>query len=237
MARISFDELLEMTATGCPKPAMRSVEFARTYQVPLHVRSAFTWEPGTLVGDAATHRSAPGHRRTGPRPSRTSQEEKAVEQASVIAVTHDTSDAKVTVAGVVDQPGIAASLFRQLATEGVNVDLIVQNVSESGRTDISFTVPQESFDVALATSRSVLGELGARGVTGDDAVGKVSLVGSGMRSDPGVAARMFETLAAAGVNIEMISTSPIRTSCVVRREQVELAVRSLHTAFGLDVAS
>ncbi len=239
MARISFDELLEMTATGCPKPAMRSVEFARSYRVPLHVRSAFTWEPGTLVGDAATHSAAPGNSAaTGSRAPRTSQEEeKAVEQASVIAVTHDTSDAKVTVAGVVDQPGIAASLFRQLATEGVNVDLIVQNVSESGRTDISFTVPQESFDVALATSRSVLGELGARGVTGDDAVGKVSLVGSGMRSDPGVAARMFETLAAAGVNIEMISTSPIRTSCVVRREQVELAVRSLHTAFGLDVAS
>ena len=229
MPRISFDELLEMTATGCPKPAMRSVEFARSYRVPLHVRSAFTWEPGTLVGDPAGEadgKQAPGGGRRS--------EERAVEQSSVIAVTHDATDAKVTVEGVVDQPGIAASLFRRLAERDVNVDLIVQNVSESGRTDISFTVPQESFETALETSRAVLGDLGAKGVRGDEAVGKVSLVGSGMRSDPGVAARMFETLADAGVNIEMISTSPIRTSCVVRREFLEVAVRSLHTAFGLD---
>ncbi|MPY93020.1 MAG: aspartate kinase [Acidimicrobiia bacterium] len=214
MAEVTFDELLEMTATGCPKPAMRSVEFARSYGVTLHVRSAFTWEPGTWV--------------------REETRESAVEEASVIAVTHDTSDAKVTVERVADHPGVAASLFRRLAERGVNVDMIVQNVSLSGHTDISFTVPQDSFAESLATCRSMLGDLGAKDVTGDEAVGKVSIVGSGMKSDPGVAARMFEALGAAGVNIEMISTSPIRTSCVVRRDQVETAVQVLHQAFDLD---
>jgi aspartate kinase len=135
---------------------------------------------------------------------------------------------------VADQPGVAAALFRSLATRGVNVDMIVQNVSASGHTDISFTVPQESFAESLESCRSVLGDLGARDVTGDEAVGKVSIVGSGMKTDPGVAAKMFETLSGAGVNIQMISTSPIRTSCVVRRDDVEAAVRALHEAFGLD---
>jgi aspartate kinase len=204
-----------MTATGCPKPAMRSVEFARSYNVRLHVRSAFTWEPGTIVTD--------------------SKEELGVEEASVIAVTHDTADAKVTVTGVADRPGVAATLFRRLAEEGINVDMIVQNVSDGGQTDISFTVPAESFDASLAACRQALGAVDASGVSGEEQVGKVSIVGSGMKSDPGVAARMFETLAAVGVNIEMISTSPIRTSCVVRQHDVERAVQALHSAFGLDV--
>jgi aspartate kinase len=216
MARISFDELLEMTATGCPKPAMRSVEFARSYGVRLHVRSAFTWEPGTIVTD--------------------SEEELGMEQASVIAVTHDTSEAKVTVTGVADRPGVAATLFRRLAEEGVNVDMIVQNVSDGGKTDISFTVPAETFDASLATCRAALGDVGATGVSGEHQVGKVSIIGSGMKTDPGVAARMFETLATAGVNIQMISTSPIRTSCVVAQDDVERAVQALHSAFGLDAA-
>jgi aspartate kinase len=212
MAEVSFDELLEMTATGCPKPAMRSVEFARSYNVPLHVRSAFTWEPGTLV-----------------------REEVSVEQASVIAVTHDTSEAKVTVVGAADRPGVAGTLFRRLADHGVNVDMIVQNVSEGGETDISFTVPAEFFEISLALCRAALAQIGARDVNGESGVGKVSIVGSGMKTDPGVAAKMFETLATDGVNIKMISTSPIRTSCVVTRADVERAVQALHTAFGLDV--
>ncbi|MBM3684922.1 MAG: aspartate kinase [Actinobacteria bacterium] len=213
MATVSFDELLEMTATGCPKPAMRSVEFARSYNVPLHVRSAFTWEPGTWV----------------------KMEDDTMEQASVIAVTHDTSDGKITVSGLADRPGVAGTLFRTLADRGVNVDMIVQNVSNGGLTDISFTVPSENFDASLEATRAALGDLGAREVTGDADMAKVSIVGSGMKTDPGVAARMFEALATAGINIEMISTSPIRTSCVIRRGQLEAAVGTLHTAFGLDV--
>ena len=212
MAEISFDDLLEMTATGCPKPAMRSVEFARSYNVPLHIRSAFTWEPGTLV-----------------------KEQISVEQASVIAVTHDTSEAKVTVLGVADKPGVAALLFRRLADRGINVDMIVQNVSDRSQTDISFTVPAESYDVAIGVCEDARGAVGAQAVNGDPGVGKVSIIGSGMKTDPGVAARMFETLADQGVNIEMISTSPIRTSCVVARSDVERAVQALHTAFGLDI--
>lgn len=208
---VSFDELLEMTASGCPKPAMRSVEFARSYNVALHVRSAFTWESGTWV----------------------KEEDESMEQASVIAVTSDTSDGKITVSGLADRPGVAAALFRALADQGVNVDMIVQNMSHDGVADISFTVPTEHFELSLGVARSVLPELGAREVSGDAQMAKVSIIGSGMKTDPGVAARMFDALAAAGINIEMISTSPIRTSCVVRREHTETAVVALHSAFGL----
>jgi aspartate kinase len=212
MARISFDEMLEMTAVGCPKPAMRSVEFARTWHVPLHVRSSFTWEPGTWVVE----------------------EDESMEQAIVSAVVHDASEAKVTVAGVPDKPGIAARMFRSLADAGVNVDMIVQNVSEHGVTDISFTVPHADLDTARGITESLAGEIGATGVTTDPSIGRVSLIGAGMKSNPGVAATMFETLAGVGVNIEMISTSSIRISCVVAESDVEHAVQALHTAFGLD---
>jgi len=211
MATVSFDELLEMTATGCPKPAMRSVEFARSYNVPLHIRSAFTWETGTWV----------------------KEEDDTMEQASVIAVTSDTSDGKITVSGLADRPGVAGMLFRRLADDGVNVDMIVQNMSVDGMADISFTVPTEHFELSLRIARDALGEVGARDVSGDAEMAKVSIVGSGMKTDPGVAARMFETLAGAGINIEMISTSPIRTSCIIRREHTETAVTALHAAFGL----
>ncbi|MEZ5231214.1 MAG: aspartate kinase [Acidimicrobiia bacterium] len=211
MTTVSFDELLEMTATGCPKPAMRSVEFARSYNVPLHIRSAFTWEIGTWV----------------------KEEDDTMEQASVIAVTSDTTDGKITVSGLADRPGVAGALFRGLADHGINVDMIVQNVGVGGHADISFTVPTEHFEQSLEVARNALPELGAREVTGDAEMAKVSIVGSGMKTDPGVAARMFETLAANGINIEMISTSPIRTSCIVKREQTELAVTALHAAFGL----
>lgn len=211
MERISFDELLEMTANGCPKPAMRSVEFARTHGVDLHVRSAFTWEQGTLV----------------------TREEHNMEQAIVSAVTHDADEAKVTIRGVPDQPGIAASLFRALADDAVNVDVIVQNVSADGHTDISFTVPRSDLDRAHPVCERMAGSTGAAGVSTDDGIARVSVVGAGMRSHPGVAATVFETLAANSINIEMISTSAIRISCVVREDQVEHAVHALHDAFAL----
>ncbi len=212
MRHISFDEMLEMNAAGCPKPVMRSVEYARTWRVPLHVRSSFTWEPGTWVVE----------------------EDESMEQAVVTAVVHDVSEAKVTITGVPDQPGIAARVFRPLADAGVNVDMIVQNVSDHGVTDISFTVPRTDLDVATEVAGSLAGEIGAAGVSTDSTIGKVTLVGAGMKSNPGVAATMFATLAGNGVNIEMISTSAIRISCVVAETDVERAVQALHTAFELD---
>jgi aspartate kinase len=209
--RISFDELLEMTANGCPKPAMRSVEFARNHGVDLHVRSAFTWEHGTIV----------------------TKEDDTMEQAIVSAVVHDADEAKVTIAGVADRPGIAALTFRALADADVNVDLIVQNTSEHGVTDISFTVPHDEMVAAVAICEQHVAEIGATHVTGDSAIARVSVVGAGMKSHPGVAATVFETLAANDINIEMIATSSIRVSCVVAESDVERAVVALHDAFGL----
>ena len=212
MSAVSFEEMLEMTATGCPKPAMRSVEYARRWGVKLHVRSAFTWEPGTWV----------------------LEEDESMEQAIVSAVTHDTSEAKVTVTGVPDHPGIAARLFRELAEVGVNVDMIVQNVSDHGVTDISFTVPKSDLVTGTEVCQRLADEIGATGVSSDRDIARVSIIGAGMKSNPGVAATMFEVLAGQSINIEMISTSAIRTSCVVREGQIEQAVQSLHSAFGLD---
>ncbi len=213
MATITFDELLEMTATGCPKPAMRSVEVAHNYQVPLHIRSAFTWESGTLV----------------------IEEEPGMEQPIIRAVTHDLSESKVTVTEVPDEPGISARLFRAMADANVNVDMIVQNVSDQGRTDISFTVPTEDHErVVKLLESGVIAELGAASVITDQSIGRVSVIGAGMKSNPGVAATMFETLADNGINIEMISTSAIRVSCVISADRAEDAVVLLHTVFGLD---
>jgi aspartate kinase len=156
-----------------------------------------------------------------------------MEQATVTAVTHDTSEAKVTVTGVPDRPGVAARLFRALADRSVNVDMIVQNTSLHGTTDISFTVPKVDLAASEEVSRGLCDELGATGVVADDDVARVSLIGAGMKTHPGVTATMFETLAAEGINIDMISTSTIRISCIVRTGMVEQAVRSLHAAFGL----
>lgn len=156
-----------------------------------------------------------------------------MEQPVVTAITHDTSEAKVTVTGVPDRPGVAAHLFRALADRKVNVDTIVQNTSLHGTTDISFTVPKVDLETSLQIVGSLAPEIGAGEVTSDDTIAKVSLIGAGMRSHPGVSATMFETLAEAGINIEMISTSSIRLSCVVRAESVEEAVRLLHAAFEL----
>ena len=214
LGRVSFEEMLDIAASGGRVLALRSVEFARNHHVPLHVRSSFTWEPGTWVVE----------------------EEPSMEQAVVTAVTHDTSEAKVTVTGVPDQPGIAARLFRALADRMVNVDTIVQNVSMHGTTDISFTVPLVDLDTSLEVTGALAPDLGAGEVLADADIAKVSLVGAGMRSHPGVSATMFETLATAGINIEMISTSSIRISCVVRATRVEEAVRLLHAAFELDAA-
>ena len=210
MEHITFDELLEMTANGCPKPAMRSVEYARTHGVELHVRSAFTWEPGTVVTKEST-----------------------MEQAIVSAVVHDADEAKVTIGGVSDRPGVAAHVFRALADADVNVDLIVQNTSEQGVTDISFTVPHGDLEKAVTICEVAGAEVGFTSVTAEPAIARVSVVGAGMKSHPGVAATVFETLAANNINIEMIATSAIRVSCVVAEADIERAVVALHDSFGL----
>jgi aspartate kinase len=210
--RISFEEMLEIAATGGRVLNLRSVEFARNHNVPLHVRSSFTWEPGTWVVE----------------------EEADMEAAVVTAVTHDTSEAKVTVSGVPDRPGVAAQLFRALADRSINVDMIVQNTSAHGTTDISFTVPKTDLATSVETAQSHSDELGASGVSSDRDVSRVSLIGAGMKSHPGIAATMFETLAHEKINIDMISTSTIRTSCIVRTDDIERAVRCLHAAFALD---
>src|SRR5579875_3036932 len=214
LKRMSFEEMLEMCAAGCPKPAMRSVEFARNHHVPLHVRSAFTWEPGTLIDEEVTE----------------------VEQAIVSAVVSDDSEAKLTVTGVPDKVGVAAKLFRALADRSINVDMVEQNVSVDGTTDISFTVPHRDLEVAKSVADGLEAELEATGVIADPDIATVSIIGAGMKTQPGVTATMFETLAAEGINIEMISTSAIRLTCVVRADVVETAVASLHRAFDLDAA-
>jgi aspartate kinase len=215
LARLSYEEMLEMAATGGRVLAMRSVEFARNYRVPVHVRSSFTWEQGTWV----------------------TEEERNMEQPIISGVTHDVSEAKVTIFHVPDRPGIAAALFRALADDNVNVDMIEQNVSTDGYTDISFTVPKEELARTMDVVDKVVVEIEAGGANFDDAIGRVSLVGAGMRSNPGVAAQMFETLAAENVNIEMISTSTIRISCVVHERDVERAVQALHHSFELESTS
>ena len=211
LPRVSYDEMQEIAATGGRVLALRSVEFARNHHVPLHVRSSFTWGPGTWV----------------------EEEDTTMEQPVVTAVTHDESEAKVTVSGVPDRPGLAARLFRALADRNVNVDMIVQNTSAHGTTDISFTIDDNDLAVSTEVCKGLLPELGATGVDSDAEVARISIVGAGMKSHPGVTARTFETLAAHGINIEMISTSSIRISCMIRAGAVEEAVRALHEAFEL----
>jgi aspartate kinase len=217
LARVSFDEMLEMAATGGRVLALRSVEFARNHSVKVHVRSSFTWAPGTWITEEDP-----------------SMDTNAMEQAIISGVTHDVSEAKVTIEQVPDRPGIAARMFRDLAEASINVDMIVQNVSTAGHTDISFTMPRADLGRAMQCMEKVVIETEASGFRTDERIGRVSLVGAGMKTHPGIAAKMFEVLAAEGVNIEMISTSTIRISCVVAEDDVERAVRSLHAAFGLD---
>lgn len=204
---VSYEEMLELAAAGARVVMLRAVEFGRRYKVPLHVRSSFHSGDGTWI------------------------KEKTMEDAVVSGVAHDTSEVKLTVQRVPDRPGVAAALFTPLADAGVNVDMIVQNVSHEGHTDISFTVDRQRADEALAVAKQAAAELEAGGVDLDESVAKVSVVGAGMRSHPGIASKMFAVLAAAGINIEMISTSPIRVSCVIDSGRVEEAVALLHQAF------
>jgi aspartate kinase len=209
--RVTYEEMLDLAACGAKVLMLRSVEYARNHGVPLHVRSSFSDAEGTRV---------------------VSQEE-SLERAIISGIAHDTSEAKATILGVPDQPGIAARVFRLLADAGVNVDMIVQNVSAAGHTDISFTLPKDDVPVAERILQDLAGDIEAAGVTCDPDIAKVSLIGAGMKSHPGVAADMFDALAEAGVNIEIISTSSIRVSCVVRAADVERAVRAVHDRFGL----
>ncbi len=214
---ISYDEMMELAANGAKILHLRCVEYARRENVPIHVRSSFSERAGTWVKDI-------------------DYKEGGMEEPLISGVAHDRSEAKITVVGVPDQVGEAAQIFSILAESDINIDMIVQNVSreEEGRTDISFTLPQSDGAKAIAALRAAQPGIGFTDVAYDDAIGKVSVVGVGMRSHPGVTARFFRALADAGVNIGMISTSEIRISVVVASAQVDTAVRAAHTAFGLD---
>jgi aspartate kinase len=212
---VTYEEMLELAASGAKILMLRCVEYGRRYGVPIHVRSSFSTKPGTTV--------------TG------SIGDLAVEQAIISGVAHDRSEVKVTVVGVPDKPGEAAAIFRELADAEINIDMIVQNVSTggTGRTDVSFTLPAADGAVAMAALRKVSDAVGFSDLLYDDHVGKLSLVGAGMRSHPGVSARFFAALAEAGVNVEMISTSEIRISVICRDTDLDVAVRAVHDAFEL----
>jgi len=204
--QVSFEEMLELSATGAKVLALRSVEYARNHGVKIHVRSSMSPNEGTWI----------------------LKEEDMLEQAIISGISHDTSEAKVTILGVPDQPGIAGRVFRPLADAGINIDMIVQNTSEEGHTDISFTLPENDLANAEPILETLASDVSARGFTCDTDIAKISVVGAGMKSNPGVAADIFEVLADAGVNIEIISTSSIRVSCVVRASDVERAVNVIH---------
>ena len=208
---VSYEEMLEMAATGARVLALRSVEYARNYGVVIHVRSSFHEGEGTFVVE----------------------EDERMEKALISGVTHDTSEAMIRIRRVPDRPGVAARIFGEIATENVNVDMIVQNVSEDGHTDLSFTIPKDDLSRAEKIIEKMAREVGAEGFSADSDIAKVSLVGAGMKSHPGVAAGMFEVLAEAGINIEMISTSSIRISVVVRAAEVESAVKVVHERFDI----
>jgi len=209
LPEISFAEMLELAGAGTGVLMARSVEFGRRYQIPIHVRSSFHEREGTWV------------------------KETTMEEPIVRGVAYETNDAKVTIHGVPDQPGVAARVFEPLAEAGVNVDMIVQNVSTAGTTDISFTVAKSQAEMARTVTEVVAAGMRAGGVDVDTEIAKVSLVGAGMKTELGIAGRMFRILADHAINIEMISTSPIRISCVVRGRDVDAAVRSLHDGFAL----
>lgn len=215
--RLSTEETLEMAANGAKILHLRCVEYARRYHIPIHVRSSFSPKEGTLITDQAV-------------------EGEAVEAPIISGVAHDRSEAKVTIVGVPDQPGMAAQIFATVAAAEANIDMIVQNVSAAatGRTDISFTLPKADGQRVVQALDKVRESIGFETLRFDDSIGKLSLVGAGMRSNPGVSATFFKALSDAGVNVEMISTSEIRISVVTRAEQLDNAVRAVHTAFGLD---
>jgi aspartate kinase len=210
LGAVTYEEMLEMSASGAKVMALRSIEVARSYGVKLRVRSTFVDGEGTWIGE---------------------EDEALLEKAIISGVTHDTSEAKIVIVDVPDRPGVAAQVFRALADAGVNVDMIVQNVSEHGTTSITFTMPKTDVAIADPILDQLAREIGARGVERDPDIAKISLIGAGMKSHPGVAADMFDALAEAGINIEIISTSSIRISCVVRAGDVERAVQAVHSRF------
>lgn len=224
--RISHEEMLEMAASGAKILHLRCVEYARRYDMPIHVRSSFSHKEGTWVVPTTDH----------PAGAAGDSEGEPVEEPIIAGVAHDRSEAKITVVGVPDNPGRAAQIFKVVADAEINIDMIVQNVSatETGLTDISFTLPKTDGQTAVRELSAVQQEIGFGSVQYDDQIGKLSLVGAGMRTNPGVSATFFRALADAGVNIDMISTSEIRISVVTRDEQLDEAVQAVHTAFGLD---
>ena len=215
---ITYDEMLEMAASGAKVLHLRCVEYARRFDLPIHVRSSFSSNEGTWV--------------VKDRPEGDSD----MEQAIISGIAHDRSEAKVTIVGVPDRTGVAARIFQAIADVDINIDMIVQNVSAAatGLTDISFTLPKSEGQNAIAVLQRIQGEVGFASIQYDDQVGKISLIGAGMRSHPGVTAAFFAAMADAGVNIEMIATSEIRISIICRESDLDKAVRSAHTAFGLD---
>ena len=212
MDHISYDEMLEMASLGAKVLEIRSVEFAKKFNVPIHVRSTFTKERGTMVVP----------------------ETEDMEKVLVSGVAFDKNEARITIRKVPDRPGIAAKIFRPLFKAGIIVDMIVQNTSQDGQTDLTFTVPKVEYQKTLSIVNKVGKEINAQKVLGDENIAKISIIGVGMRSHAGVAQKMFETLAQENINIMMISTSEIKVSCVIDQKYTELAVRVLHTAFGLD---
>lgn len=210
--KISYDEMLEMSSLGAKVLQIRSVEFAKKYDVPVHLRSSFSLEEGTMVVN----------------------ENSDMERLVVSGVTHSKNEARITLKKVPDQPGIAAKIFTPVADAGILVDMIIQNTRAEGMTDLTFTVPKSDYKKALEIEKKIAGEIGAETVFGDENVAKVSVTGVGMKNHSGVAARMFSALAKENINIMLISTSEIRISCVIEEKYAELAVRVLHTEFGLD---
>jgi aspartate kinase len=209
--KISYDEMLEMASLGAKVLQIRSVEFAKKYDVVVHVRSSFNDNPGTLV----------------------MKEDADMETVLVSGITYNKDEAKISVMRVPDKPGIAAQLFSPLTHANISVDMIIQNVSHEGYTDLTFTVPQTDFKKALKIVQEMATNIGAGGVSSDEHISKVSIVGVGMRSHSGIASKMFQTLSQEGINIQMISTSEIKVSCVIDAKYTELAVRVLHDAFDL----
>ncbi|WP_168705173.1 aspartate kinase, partial [Gordonia paraffinivorans] len=215
LEKVSFEEMLEMAACGAKVLMLRCVEYARRYNVPVHVRSSYSTKPGTIVAG--------------------SMEDIPVEEAILTGVAHDRSEAKVTVVGLDDKPGYAARVFRAVADAEINIDMVLQNVSkvETGKTDITFTLPRELGPVAVEKLNKLKEEIGFTDLLYDDHIGKVSLIGAGMKSHPGVTATFCEALSDAGVNIELISTSEIRISVLCRDTELDDAVRALHQVFDL----
>jgi aspartate kinase len=226
--RITYDEMMELAAAGAKVLHLRCVEYAKRFDLPIHVRSSFSDKEGTFVIADLSDQS---------KLKKLSKVGAIMEQPIIAGVAHDLGDAKITVVGVPDRPGMAAAIFQAVADAGINMDMIVQNVSvhESGATDVTFTCPRADATKAELALRRIEKEVNFKDIDTDENIGKISLVGAGMRSHPGVSATFFKAIADAGVNVEMISTSEIRISVVTRADDAEKAVTAIHTAFGLDV--